>query len=354
MLITEIKCNFTGPYWVLTTMKAITLTLALALLLVGCGSCKSVQGGATSTVPQQQGKIFKILVWNIQNGMWSDQGNNYDNFVTWVKANDPDVCIWCESRSNYQTGKKTAMPDAGVYLPDGWGELAARYGHSYWGKGGHRDRFPQVITSKYPVEVVQQIIGNEADSVVSHGAGHFKVMLADQPVNFVSLHTWPQKYAFGVSGTAAQEASKAENGGDKYRLKEITYICEHTIAKSKDPETEWWLMAGDFNAQSSLDNEQYKYSLDDTRFLVHDYVLENTPYKDVIKQQHPAEFKSTTSGSSRIDFVYCSPAMMKQVTYADVVRDGWTGTIVKDEETGFKHPSDHRPLIVYVKVPTRK
>jgi hypothetical protein len=96
--------------------------------------------------------------------MWSDQGNNYDNFVRWVKQYDPDVCIWCESRSNYQTGKKTAMPEDQVYLPDGWGELAARYGHSYWGKGGHRDRFPQVITSKYPVETVQKIIGNEAKS----------------------------------------------------------------------------------------------------------------------------------------------------------------------------------------------
>ena len=77
-------------------------------------------------------------------------------------------------------------------------------------------------------------------------------------------------------------------------------------------------------------------------------------HKDVIKQQHAGEFKPTTSGSSRIDFVYCSPAMMKQVTYADVIRDGWTGTIVKDEATGFKYPSDHRPLIVYVKVPTKK
>lgn len=295
--------------------------------------------------------MFKILVWNIQNGMWSDQGNDYENFVRWVRQNDPDVCIWCESRSNYQTGKKAAMPDDQVYLPDGWGELAARYGHMYWSKGGHRDRFPQVITSRYPIETIQRIIGNEADSVVSHGAGHFRIVLAGQPVNFVSLHTWPQKYAFGVSGSAAQEASKAENGGDKYRLKEITYICEHTIAKSEDPENEWWLMAGDFNAQSSLDNDQYEYSPDDSRFMVHDYVLENTPYKDVIKEQHMGEFKTTTSGASRIDFVYCSPAMMDQVTYADVIRDGWTGTIVKDEATGFRHPSDHRPLIVYIRVP---
>ena len=291
-----------------------------------------------------------ILIWNIQNGMWSDQGNSYDNFVAWVKTYKPDVCIWCEARSNYQTGSKVAMPKDQCYLPDGWGELAARYGHSYWSKGGHRDNFPQVITSRYPIHTVKRIIGNSADSVVTHGAGHFQLVINEKILNFVSLHTWPQKYTFGVSGTEAQKESQAGNGGDYYRLKEITYICDHTIAKAKDPDNEWWLMAGDFNAQSSLDNDTYGYSLNDTRFLVHDYVLENTPYIDVIKEKHKAEFKTTTSGKSRIDLVYCSPAMMRNVTYADVIQDWWTGTIVKDEATGFKHPSDHRPLILKVKV----
>ena len=109
-------------------------------------------------------------------------------------------------------------------------------------------------------------------------------------------------------------------------------------------------MAGDFNAQSSMDNGTYKYELPDTRFLVHDYVLNNTPYQDVIKEKYPNEFKTTTSGTSRIDLVYCSPAMMKNVIYADVVRDYWTDKIVKDEATSFKHPSDHRPLMLTVQL----
>lgn len=37
---------------------------------------------------------LRILYWNIQNGMWSDQGNNYDNFVAFVRELDPDICIW--------------------------------------------------------------------------------------------------------------------------------------------------------------------------------------------------------------------------------------------------------------------
>ena len=327
-------------------MKKLLALVSAAVLLV---CCSETLKGAKQPDNQnaQKADRLKIIVWNIQNGMWSDQGNNYDNFVAWVKSYNPDVCIWCESRSNYQTGKKTAMPEDQVYLPDGWGELAQRYGHEYWSKGGHRDRFPQVITSKYPIETLQRIIGNEADSVVTHGAGHFRIRVKDQDINFVSLHTWPQKYAYGIP-TSEQEANKAANGGDYYRLMEITYICEHTIGKAADPQDEWWLMAGDFNAQSSVDNGTYRYELSDTRFLVHDYVLNNTPYQDVIKEKYPNEFKTTTSGTSRIDFVYCSPAMMKNVIYADVVRDYWTDKIVKDEATSFKHPSDHRPLMLTV------
>lgn len=323
-------------------IRSIVFALLGVFSFFGCQEPKE----ETPVVPSA---TLKVLYWNIQNGMWSDQGNNYDNFVSWVKSYNPDVCIWCEARSNYQTGKKTAMPKDKVYLPDGWGELASRYGHKHWSKGGHRDNFPQVITSRYPIETVQRIIGNQADSVVSHGAGHFRIKLADKDINFVTLHTWPQKYSFGIS-TDEQAASQANNGGDYYRLKEITYICEHTIAKADDPVGEWWMMAGDFNAQSSLDNDTYRYPYDDTRLLVHDYVLQNTPYKDVIKEKYPHEFKTTNSGTSRIDFVYCSPAMMSKVTYADVILDHWTGKIVKDEVTGFKHPSDHRPIIVYVRL----
>ena len=191
--------------------KILTAFAFMLCLLWGCEAPKQ-----TDLAQNQQagsGKLITVLVWNIQNGMWSDQGNNYDNFVEWVKGYKPDVCIWCEARSNYQTGSKQSMPKDQVYLPDGWGELAARYGHSYWAKGGHRDNFPQVITSKYPIHTINKIIGNGADSVVTHGCGHHQLVVNERVLNFVTLHTWPQKYAFGVSGSAAQQESTAANGG---------------------------------------------------------------------------------------------------------------------------------------------
>ena len=48
-----------------------------------------------------------LLYWNIQNGMWDGQGDNYDRFVAWVKAQDPDICVWCEAASLYYTGTYT-------------------------------------------------------------------------------------------------------------------------------------------------------------------------------------------------------------------------------------------------------
>ena len=100
---------------------------------------------------------LRLLYWNIQNGMWSGQGDNYTRFVNWVSAQNPDVCVWCESVTNYKTASDEKIKPEEAYLPEHWGELARRYGHEYWYKGGHRDNFPQVITSKYPIENVARL-----------------------------------------------------------------------------------------------------------------------------------------------------------------------------------------------------
>ena len=90
------------------------LTLALMLLSLSC-----LAGG--------KGKEIKVLYWNIQNGMWHDQGNNYDGFVAYVRSLDPDICIWAEAESRYLTGTavKMQMPED-QYLPWNWDILAAR------------------------------------------------------------------------------------------------------------------------------------------------------------------------------------------------------------------------------------
>lgn len=287
---------------------------------------------------------LRLLYWNIQNGMWSGQGDNYDSFVGWVKAQKPDICVWCEAQSIYKTGTADPMEAADRYLTDNWKKLAKRYGHKYCYIGGHRDNYPQVITSKYPIKNVSRIIGSEPDSVVTHGAGWAQVEINGQTINVVTLHTWPQAYAYRAED---REASKAEHGGDKYRRMEMEYICKHTIGTVPDAAGQYWMMMGDFNSRSRIDNAVYKYPEDDTRFLVHDYIKENTPYIDVIAEKYPGEFKTTTGGKSRIDFVYCTAPLYKCIIAADVVTDAYTKPVRDPAKlSNFWHPSDHRPIIV--------
>lgn len=314
---------------ILRTIATAALMVAVA---VGCAS-KS----------EAEDTTLRVLYWNFQNGMWSDEPNGYNNFAAWVRRYDPDVCIWCEAQTIYKPYTNEACAPEERYLVANWDKLAAKYGHTYWAIGGHRDNYPQVITSKLPIEVVNQIVGEEPDSVVTHGAGHFRVEFNGKKVNIVTLHTWPQKYAYRAED---KEASAAENGGDKYRLKEMEYICKNTIEKVADADKEYWLMAGDYNSRSRVDNHFYKWEENDTRFLVHDYIRNNTPYIDIIAERFPGEFHTTIAGKSRIDFIYCTTPLYERIVDAYVVNDAYTKDPIRDEKTNFHFPSDHLPILV--------
>ncbi len=316
-------------------MKKNRLLLFCAVTVMAALVCSCVK----KPVP------VRLLYWNIQNGMWDGQDDNYDRFVKFVQAQDPDICVWCEAQSIWQTDSDEAMPAEERYLVDHWGELAARYGHQYWGIGGYRDNYPQVITSKYPINYVAKITGEEPDLLVSHGAGWATVEINGKTLNIVTLHTWPQPYAYRAESRAV---SIAEHGGDKYRAMEMQYICEHTIESVPGAENQLWMMMGDFNSRSRVDNDFYQYPEDDTRFLVHDYVRSHTPYIDVIKEKYPDEFKPSTGGkNSRIDFVYCTKPLYDRITAADIVWDAYT-TPIRDPQglSNFWRPSDHLPILV--------
>ena len=66
-----------------TTVFLSVLLLATALVL--------------TTTSARKAANFRLLYWNIQNGMWDGQPDNYYRFVGWVKAQRPDVCVWCEA-----------------------------------------------------------------------------------------------------------------------------------------------------------------------------------------------------------------------------------------------------------------
>ena len=294
---------------------------------------------------ERKSTTLRVLLWNIQNGMWADQHNNYDNFVAWVKKWDPDICIWCESESIYTD--KTNTASSSKYLPDGWPELCKRYGHSYAAVGGNRDNYPQTVTSKYPIAVVQRITDtNEKNKPVSHGAGHFQVTVNGKKINIVSLHMWPQAYGYGVA-TADREASQANGGGDKYRCFEMQYIVNQTVNNTKYSAEKYWIFGGDTNARSRLDNWFYGYETNSTKLLTHDVLLNQTDLKDVIGCRYPGSFMTSNYGESRIDILYVSPSMYEMIDNAVMLIDEWLSDCKKSEYvTSFYDRSDHRPLMI--------
>ena len=296
----------------------------------------------------RQPREVKVLYWNIQNGMWADQGNNYDNFVSFVKSQNPDICVWAEAESRYRTGTCDKMAGCEeAYLPYNWDLLAARYGHKYVCLAGKRDTFPQVITSKYPIEIVKRINGNDDDIIVVHGAGWARIQLGKETVNIVTVHTWPQKYAYLAEDTAK---SAAESGGAVFRSVEMKYICEQTILAQPGAENQHWMMLGDFNALSSIDNSHYKRNLSDKEYLVHDYIRNNTPYVDMIQKQYPDSFEPSTFSGKRIDFVYMTEPLYRQVTGARIIRDGYPKSYRLKDMHNFCIPSDHYPIVFTLRI----
>lgn len=310
-------------------------------LIAAFAALTALSGSIGATEPADS--TLRLLYWNIQNGMWADQPNNYDNFVKWVASYDPDVCVWCEAQTIYKDGTGDACDAADRYLTDNWGEVAARYGHKYWVKSAHRDNYPQVITSKYPIEKILDIVGAEPDSVVTHGACRAAIEVDGKRINIVTLHTWPQAFAYRAQD---REASKAAHEGDKYRRMEMEYICNHTIHSEPDAANQYWMMMGDFNSRSPKDNWYYKYPADDTRLITQDYIITSTPYVDVIGERYNGLFKTTTYGKARIDFIYCTSPLYDAVTRAFVINDNYTADPVQDPVTKFHYPSDHLPILV--------
>lgn len=301
-------------------------------------------------VDQMARGTLRVLYWNIQNGMWADQHNNYDNFVKWVKIYDPDVCVWCESVTIYKDKTSSGIGNSGGnykgYLPAGWPELAARYGHKYTAIGGTRDNYPQTVTAKFPIETLMKVTNGESSSKpIAHGAGLHKITVNGTDILIATLHTWPQAYGYGVP-SSGQEDSKARNEGDLYREYEMGYVVKNVINNSQYASYQNKLFMGDFNSHSRVDNWKYKYDEKSTKLLCQDQILNNSDLVDIIAGRYPGDFMASAGESSRIDYMYASPSMFGKVKNAMILVDEWTTTKASPYVTSFRDPSDHRPVMV--------
>ncbi len=306
--------------------------------------------------------ILRVVDWNIQNGMWTGQEDNYDRFVAYMQQMDADVCIFCEAQTIYYTGTKDYCEISERYLPykfkdhpkgadpgfepEGWQELAARFGHKYVKVGAHQDSYPVIVTSKYPVTLVQKLGGED----ISHGGIHAQVDFHGETINLVGFHTYPHAFGKGVKGDEARAASKAKHEGDLYRLNEIKAFMARTILNPAYANENNWLIMGDTNCLSPLDDGHLKYGLDDYRYWGHKYILENVPVTDLMKSfACPGErdaFVHTTQSRRRIDMMYGSKSMIDRMINAITPHDEYTkGDRIPG--IGFiDNSSDHLPVIV--------
>ncbi len=312
------------------------------------------------TVPRS--RILRVADYNIQNGMWNGQEDNYDRFVAYMKEMDADVCIICEGQTIYYSGTKDKCLTTEQYLPyryreytkkvdpyhepEGWLELASRYGHGYVKVGAHQDSFPVIITSKYPITLVQKLGGPE----ISHGGLHAQIQIGNETINLVGFHTYPHAFGMGVKGDEARARSKAANEGHKYREYEISLFMKRTILNPEYASEKNWLIMGDTNCPSPLDEEHLKLGLDHPSYLGHKYILGNVPVTDLMKVFASPDkrdaFVHTTQSRKRIDMIYGSGPMLERMINAFTPHDEYTrGERIPG--IGFiDNSSDHLPVIV--------
>lgn len=160
---------------------------------------------------------------------------------------------------------------------------------------------------------------------------------------------WPQGYGIGVS-RKDQKASREKNEGDLYRAYEIEYIISKTINNPEYADQKNWIMLGDFNSRSRLDNAHYNYPENDARFLCQDKIAEMTDLKDAVYLKNDGKFCPTTYNGSRIDYVYLSEPLFERTVNARVVNDDWTKPVTSYYEHYFKVPSDHLPILIDIQL----
>ncbi len=288
---------------------------------------------------------LKVLYWNIQDGMWADQASNYSKFVAWVKKYDPDVCVWCEAASVYKTGSADALTTSTRYFPNGWSEVAARYGHNYSVRGGMLGgiwAYPQVVTSKYPVSVIKQITSSNVSGCdITRGAGMFSLNFKGKTIDIVTGHMWPFTYTNNAAGGST---------GEEYRAFEMRYILSQTVKSSDYASTTDWMLIGDFNSKSPLDIAVLGGSENDAQYLCQNVVLKETNLQDVTKIYYKADdfLASNYNATGRGDFFYVSPSLVGKIVNVYMLNDSWTAVNTKTTygSTTLKDPSDHRPMIV--------
>ena len=311
-------------------MAVVFGAMMAATLLSACGT-KLVEGDTPLKVESESAEFvnnFKLLSWNIQDGMWCDQFDDYVHFVAYINEINPDIFCIQEAATHWDIDGKNLShylrylpyPDQKNVEskwdnPSGWVALAKRWGHEYVVMGPYKDNYPVVITSKYPIEIIERLRGDE-NTTVSHGALYAKVHFTDDiSVNLVNLHLQPDNIA----------------NASNFRMNEINFYLSKTINSKEHYRDEHWLMMGDFNSNvgKNVDVEVRKNSYYDLWAEMNSY---SKSYIDFIYGT-----ESMRKSLKSIDFLY-GFAHMEKIMYSP------NGVAINNGSGVWKY-SDHYPVL---------
>lgn len=268
---------------------------------------------------------FRVLCYNVCDGMVRDIVDNFDNFVAWVSSQAPDVMVLCEAHYEIDEQNKGDL-DA----------IASRWGHGYTAKVS-KDKYPIVITSSHPITVEQTLTTN-----LVHGAIHVSVAGYD----VVGLHLRP---TLDDNESTQLEPEEYAKYGEK-RKTELNLILSQTLDNSSYSDRTNWIFCGDFNAYSELEkNSQspfggispYTYAAS-ASVCYEVYPIIANRLTDVIYNKCGTSYRPTMHhGRSRIDYIFASEGIYDRVDAADVILGGFPGNYTTDKE---ENPSDHMPI----------
>ncbi len=293
------KIHFIKPI----AFAAILLTTTA--LFSACEDDPAIPDETLTTDPGTDAKpeTLRLISYNILEGMKEDKEANFDNFVAWVKEKNPDMM---------------ALEECNYFTEESLAALSTRWGHPY-AVICKETGYPVALTSKYPIELRNRLLDNVP---LWHGAIHTRI----KDINVVVLHLYP----FGDDRYDIPS-------GDKYRTNEIKCILDSTIRRY--PIEPLWVMCGDFNSYSSKDKDVMG---DDEYYETHTTVLQSG-YFDVLRDRHNQFFptipteKHRSSGSvdRRLDYIYVSQPVMREMIYSGVIYDDFTDKY-----------SDHYPVMI--------
>ncbi|MGX5820719.1 endonuclease/exonuclease/phosphatase family protein [Chitinophaga lutea] len=253
---------------------------------------------------------FRIISYNILEGMKTDTTPGKQQFVAWVKEKDPDIL---------------ALQECNGFTQQSLEALARSYGHPYAVIVKEKG-YPTGLTSKYPITAIRRINENMTHGYITAKVKGYQILV---------LHLNPHQY--------------------KKRREEIAAILSDSAMKA---DKNSWVIMGDFNSHSPQDRSR----MQNGRVIkVQQAAKQRNPkIENLVDGQHidftvqqamldagftDAAFyydESRIDTDSRIDYIYLSKNLRKKLLYCAFITEPFT-----------KKFSDHRPVMLELKAKRR-